>query len=74
MQKIHFRGVDTSNIPIGNTDIHIQIYYFDLIMISVSCRFCVFNSVTRWNKTKKYFSTVIISNMSRGKTCFTYIL
>ena len=28
----HFLGVDTSNMAIGNTDIHIQIYFIDIIM------------------------------------------
>jgi len=45
--KIPFCGVDTSNMPIGYTDIYIEIYYFNLNMISVSHGFCVFNRVAR---------------------------
>jgi len=45
-KKIYFRGVETSIVPIGNTNIHIQINVSEFINKLVIFLFFEFNRVT----------------------------
>ena len=51
-QKIHFRGVETWIMPIGNANIHIQIKVSEFIKKLVSFLFSEFNRVTYWKESK----------------------
>ena len=45
-KKLHFRGVETRIIEIGNVNIHIQINVSEFISKLVLFLFCEFNRVT----------------------------
>ena len=50
--KLHFRGVETWIMPIGNSNIHIQIKVSEFIKKLVSFLFCEFNRVIIWKEGK----------------------
>ena len=52
VKNLHFRGVETSIMPIGNANIHIQINVLEFIIKIVSFLFCEFNRVTCWKEDK----------------------
>ena len=53
VKKIHFRGVETWIMPIGNANIHIQFNVSEFNNKLVSFLFCEFNRVTSWKEGKK---------------------
>ena len=50
--KLHFRGVETWIMPIGNANMHIKINVSELINKLVSFLFFEFNRITSWNEGK----------------------
>ena len=51
-KKLHIRWVETSIMPIGNTNIHIQNNVSEYINKTISFLFCEFIRVTSWNDVK----------------------